>query len=69
MPKITDHTATAARGGRGYVVTIDRLLVAGRPVTGEGFTRDAAAIDAKRKLARHLNVPTNTLSLIVSGDE
>lgn len=69
MPDITNHTATATRNARGYVVAIDRLLVGGRPITGEGFTRDAAARDAKQKLARHLRVPTDTLALIVSGDE
>jgi hypothetical protein len=69
MSDITTHTATAVRNARGYVVTIDRIRVKGSAVTGEGFTRDAAAADAKRNLARRLNVPTNTLTLIVSGDE
>lgn len=69
MPDITNHTATVTRNARGYTVSIDRLLVRGRSITGEGFTRDAAARDAKQKLARHLNVAPHTLALIVSGDE
>lgn len=69
MPRITNHTATAVRHARGYTVEINHIRLKGRAITGEGFTRDAAAVDAKRKLAQHLNVAPNTLSLIVSGDE
>lgn len=69
MADITTHTATATRNARGYVVAIDRIRVKGSAVMGEGFTRDAAAIDAKRKLAAHLKVPVESLSLIVSGDK
>jgi len=69
MPNITTHRATATRNARGYVVEIDRIRVRGRAIEGVGFTRDAAAADAKRNLARHLNVRTETLSLVVGGDE
>lgn len=68
MADITTHTATAVRNARGYVVTIDHIRIRGSAVMGEGFSRDAATVDAKRKLARQLRVPIESLSLIVSGD-
>lgn len=67
MP-IAPYAATSLRHHRGYTVVIDGLRVSGRPVQGEGFTRDAAAHDAKQKLAQYLGVAPHDLTLILSGD-
>ena len=67
MP-IAPYAATALRHPRGYTVTVDGLRVSGKPVQGEGFTRDAAAVDAKRKLAQYLGKAPHELTLILSGD-
>ncbi len=68
MP-IAPYAATSERHARGYKVTIDGLRVNKRPLVGEGFTKDAAAVDAKRKLAEWLGKPAHMLTLILSGDE
>lgn len=67
MP-IAPYPATVKRQPREYTVTIDGLRVSGQPLVGIGFTRDAAARDAKLKLASYLGKATHELTLVLSGD-
>lgn len=61
------HPATVTQTARGYVVTVYGVRLRGQEIRGEGVNRDAAIVDAKRRLARFLNVGTHDVSLIIEG--
>jgi hypothetical protein len=67
MAEISTHAATSRQNSEGFTVTIMGVKRRGSSITGHGFTRDAAMIDAKRELARHLNKAPHEISLIVDG--
>jgi hypothetical protein len=52
------------RVGRGYQVMIVGQTYRGRDLVGEGFTRDAAAHDAKVKLSRERDIAIHEITLI-----
>lgn len=64
---IKTYAASSGKNRRNWVVTIIGIQAAGNPIAGEGFSRDAAARDAKLKLARHLSVAPHEISLILDG--
>lgn len=63
------HPATVRRTERGYVVSVAGVRHRNAEISGVGVSRDAAIVDAKKQLARHLNVGVQDVSLILSGDQ
>lgn len=65
----TTYAATTRYSSEGVTVTIVGIRSGGHAIRGHGHTKDAAAIDAKRKLAEHLGKgrSISEISLVLDG--